>query len=436
MSVLSTAVVGGLLVGCPLANAGLTSAHFAGLLAINAKVATVSNCDDNVVSDPPIVGSLREAVANAKDGDVIDLGSLACSTITLKAGEILVDQPTLTIRGRSAQSLRISGSKVSRVIAHAPAGAGQLTISNLTLADGYIFSESTRVVGGCIASTSDLLLDHAEVKQCIARSNAGAAGGGVYAGGTAVLLSSNVSGNSVISVKDSVVGGGVSASKLTAKYSSITGNTAYGSYSQGGGAWCATHALISRSTIAGNFSNGDGGGIYFLNNSTLTSSTISGNVANFHGGGIGAAQQAIAYVSNSTIVSNYAYYNGGGIHANTLVLNSSIVAGNIGGYSQKTKSDIVGSEVTGANNVVVASSASLPPGTITDAPMIGPLQFNGGPTKTHALLPGSPAIGHGDNPSSLLWDQRGVGYPRTTSSLADIGAYQYDSIFADRFGDP
>ena len=63
-------------------------------------------------------------------------------------------------------------------------------------------------------------------------------------------------------------------------------------------------------------------------------------------------------------------------------------------------------------------------------PMLGPLQNNGGPTETMALLPGSPAIGTGialavdANGDALQYDQRGPGYPRTTNGTVDIGAYE------------
>jgi hypothetical protein len=56
-------------------------------------------------------------------------------------------------------------------------------------------------------------------------------------------------------------------------------------------------------------------------------------------------------------------------------------------------------------------------------PKLGPLQDNGGPTKTMALLPGSPAIGAGALTDSE-WDQRGPGYPRSVNGATDIGAYE------------
>jgi hypothetical protein len=53
-----------------------------------------------------------------------------------------------------------------------------------------------------------------------------------------------------------------------------------------------------------------------------------------------------------------------------------------------------------------------------------PLADNGGPTHTHALSAGSPAIDAGDNPFGLINDQRGAGFPRTTGAAADIGAFE------------
>ena len=68
--------------------------------------------------------------------------------------------------------------------------------------------------------------------------------------------------------------------------------------------------------------------------------------------------------------------------------------------------------------------------------MLGPLQNNGGPTLTHALLPGSPAIDRGKNFSGSAADQRG--FPRTNDDLSlpngaggdgtDIGAVEFQEV--------
>jgi hypothetical protein len=88
------------------------------------------------------------------------------------------------------------------------------------------------------------------------------------------------------------------------------------------------------------------------------------------------------------------------------------------------------------HNIIMATNATVPPDTLTGDPGIGPLADNGGPTQTHALLPGSIAIDTGDNPDALPTDQRGCA--RTSGAATDIGAYerQPDVIFADGFETP
>ncbi|MEL7039866.1 MAG: choice-of-anchor Q domain-containing protein, partial [Cyanobacteria bacterium J06592_8] len=75
------------------------------------------------------------------------------------------------------------------------------------------------------------------------------------------------------------------------------------------------------------------------------------------------------------------------------------------GFSNGSNGDIVG---TSANPV---------------DPQLGPLQDNGGPTFTQALLPGSPAIDAG-SANGLTTDQRGTGFVRVFGSQADIGAFE------------
>src|SRR5262249_40540770 len=57
-------------------------------------------------------------------------------------------------------------------------------------------------------------------------------------------------------------------------------------------------------------------------------------------------------------------------------------------------------------------------------PMLGPLQNNGAPTPTMALLPGSPAVDTGDNTGAPDFDQRGPGFPRIVGGTIDIGAFE------------
>ena len=61
-------------------------------------------------------------------------------------------------------------------------------------------------------------------------------------------------------------------------------------------------------------------------------------------------------------------------------------------------------------------------------PQLGPLQNNGGPTQTMALLAGSPAINAGDNTNARAYDQRGAGFPRIVGGTIDIGAFESSSV--------
>ncbi|TWT95374.1 hypothetical protein Pla108_35220 [Botrimarina colliarenosi] len=71
-------------------------------------------------------------------------------------------------------------------------------------------------------------------------------------------------------------------------------------------------------------------------------------------------------------------------------------------------------------------------------PLLGPLADNGGPTQTHALLPGSPAFNAGD-PAIVVngaeYDQRGAGYERVAVGRIDIGAYEAQGAVTAAPGD-
>ncbi len=172
----------------------------------------------------------------------------------------------------------------------------------------------------------------------------------------------------------------------------------------------------------------------------MRNSTISGNHAKFVIGGIFSKGPLALYNSTIAFNSEDQVLSGAGIYAqSTVKLVSTIVAKNT--YTQNgadydffCKTPCVTGTVTGNNNLIMVSNAA-PPDTLTGDPQLAPLGDNGGPTQTHALMIGSPAIDAGANPLGFTTDQRGTGFPRVVGTQADIGAYEAptDVIFANGF---
>ena len=184
----------------------------------------------------------------------------------------------------------------------------------------------------------------------------------------------------------------------------------------------------------------------------MVNSTITGNYAFFPEPwfyGIGSAifiytinpdTSGMKTLRNVTVSAN-ASYGGSGIHRNSdtgnLTLANTIIANDIPSFFYGNQCvDVCGPIISLGNNLVRYRSQSsgyiasdLPDGT---EPMLGQLLFNGGTTKTLALLAGSPAIDAGNNlealdtnnSTPLTTDQRGTGYPRISNAIVDIGAYE------------
>jgi hypothetical protein len=184
---------------------------------------------------------------------------------------------------------------------------------------------------------------------------------------------------------------------------------------------------ISGSTISGNeatFSccTDKGGGIYNYTGGVMNilNSTISGNYV-FEGRGGGIYNSGSLDIRFSTITQNGepgTSVGGGGIYnqagAEQLKLYNTIVAGNASDLGD----DNIEGSYTGSSNLIGGD------------PMLGPLQYNGGHTQTHAVLPGSPALDAGDNSGAPQWDQRGPGFPRIVNGTVDIGAFEVQATGA------
>jgi len=213
---------------------------------------------------------------------------------------------------------------------------------------------------------------------------------------------------------------------------------------------------VSNCTLSGNSASDSGGGIYndaeISGSATLSviASTLSGNSAGSGGGIFNDGQDsgsAKLTVSASTFSGNSAS-SGGGIFnygragSATLEIGDTILkagsGANIVDFSGTVTSRGYNLSSDGAGGFLTATTDQLN----TD-PMLGPLQDNGGPTFTHALLPGSPAIDQGKRDAipalAMNTDQRGFPRPVDFASIpnatggdgSDIGAFEVQPPSAD-----
>jgi hypothetical protein len=283
---------------------------------------------------------------------------------------------------------------------------------------------------------------------CIVSGNSALGGGGIAndLGGDLTLMSSTVLGNGA----STMGGGGIAAISFTGKTtlinSTISGNEVTGSSGPGGGGISYVGVLtLTGSTVSGNSSSLAGGGIadapagFFVTHAVLTNSTVSGNSAATVGGGIyTAGTGATLTLTNSTVVNNLAASQGGGVYHDAggagippSTLTNTLLARN----TAPTAPDLFGTFAAGSTrfnligigngssgvsdgvdgNQVGSSSAPLDP-------RLGALANNGGPTNTHALRLGSPALNAASTPEGPTTDQRGVLRPQGLAS--DIGSYE------------
>ncbi len=240
-------------------------------------------------------------------------------------------------------------------------------------------------------------------------------------------------------------GGGIlNQEQLTLTNTTITGNAAIGLYSDGGGIYssAAANLAVIGSTISGNSATFRGGGIFtntyapgFL--ASIVNSTVSGNLAGVYGGGL-FNRNGVMFIQSSTITDNSAPLGQGSGVASLgnayafTELASSIVSGNAHNSDVDYVDGPTNSFGSGGYNLIGNGNAldnfALSDQTLVTNPGVGPLADNGGPTWTHALLPGSPAIDRGDvaflpPPYS---DQRGEPFARVSAGRIDVGAVRAD----------
>jgi hypothetical protein len=285
----------------------------------------------------------------------------------------------------------------------------------------------------------------------VTNGRAEADGGGIYNSGTLTLTNSTLWGNS----SHPQGGGGIrNLGTLTLTNSTVSG-------SSGGSIGNSGTATLTNSTVSENFAS-EGGGMHngVGGTLTLTNSTVSGN-----SGGI--ANEGTLTLTNSTMSANL-----GGILtfvvADTTLINST-VSGNSRGLANRGRLRLTNSTVSGNGGITnyetgtltltntlvdddcVADGTMVSGGSNLESPgdtcglgqptdqvnvtaeqlALGPLADNGGPTMTHALLPGGVAIDKipeadclDADGAPLTTDQRGEPRPETGGTMCDVGAFE------------
>jgi hypothetical protein len=425
---------------CRVLLAGCLSAWWLATASAHATTITVTNTNDSGY------GSLRQAIADANDGDTINAKGVFGS-IELVSGELPVNK-NVTINGPGADKLSVGNTQLSRVFEIASvkivAISGLAINSGEAVAGGGIYNAGTLEIIGCSISGNEAgglrerglgggiyNANGAEIAiiDSIISGNWADEGGGIYNAGSMQIARTTISGNFVggaFSQQTSLGGGICNSGTLNIVNSAITNNTASGSLQSGGiggGIFnCATLA-IANSTISGNMAGstgafpGDGGGIANgSGNIAIQASTINGNTA---GGPSGSGFGGNVFMAEGTLEIGNTILNAGS-------------GGNI--FSFDNQGTII-SDGYNLSSDDGAGHLSAVGDQINTDPKVGPLQDNGGPTLTHALLADSPAIDAGNpnyNPNNLqpplIYDQRGFGFDRVKRARSDIGAFEVQGV--------
>ena len=345
-------------------------------------------------------------------------------------------------------------------------------LDNLTLANGKPYDSGTcpHGNGGGVNNAGTLTIQDSIIRDNLSAglggSPSGCDGGGVYSSSTLTIERSTIRDNIGGEASDAVAGDGggvyIFSGAATIKNSAITGNSSgvdanSGTSGNGGGVHVqGGTATIENSVISSNTASGEGhggtpgngGGVSVQGGIvTIENSTLSGNTAQGKGGGVYTGGGTLT-LAHTTITDNtgdsenhYSAVHSGGIHhgGGTVNLKNSIVFGN-DDVGETSSEDCAGTIVSQGYNLV-GDGTGCPSGgagdqTTTDA-KLGPLQNNGGPTETHALLYDSPAVkvipsgtnGCGD---TYTTDQRGETRPQ--GGRCDVGAYESAYIVWDGGG--
>jgi hypothetical protein len=330
----------------------------------------------------------------------------------------------------------------------ASASRGALTIEDMVIEDSLTVANGSP--GGAISAQGRVNVIRSRL--CDNRTEGrNSDGGAIHSAGEVILLDSVLCRNRTMG--DFASGGAVFATRsVSATRSTLHANSTSG-FGSGGGAIAGRRELsLTQSTISGNVTTGDGargGAVYSSNLGVLSvsQSTISGNRTlgmRSHGGGIAVIGYSYTYVSDSTLTENRVDHpdgEGGAIYIShgSISISSSIISGNNAG--RRGPDLLLGRPPQAIDNSLIGdpTDSGIDSGTgvgnlLGVSALLGPLAFHGGPTQTHALLPGSPAFDQGN--SSLPTDQRGLPHPidlpqvpnGEPGTCSDIGSYEAQSL--------
>jgi hypothetical protein len=338
-------------------------------------------------------------------GQTPEIGEL----IEQRGGGIYIDSGTLTLT-----NCTVSGNSA------ADWGGGIFSFGTVILTNCTVSNNSARQGGGGIDHRNGTMT----LTNCTVSNNtAGYGGGGIdHRNGTMTLTNCTVSGNSAESL-----GGGIVNSNngtMTLTNCTVSGNSAR----QGGGIDNNINGtmILTNCTVSGNSSNsGYGGGIMNIHTMTLTNCTVSDNLANF-GGGILLNGGTLTMTRN--IIAGNSAPSGAEIShlSGTINVNNHNVFGNSGLNNAAAFSNFA----PGVSDVNCTSDGTIP--SALSSILVSTLADNGGPTFTHALAAGSPAIDiAAEGPST---DQRGVARP--VGARYDAGAVEFVPDPEVEEGDP
>lgn len=366
--------------------------------------------------------TLREAIDSANNDTADGSGCVDGSgddTIILETDVILeaalpeIISP-ITIEGQDHTIDGNNGSwSVLTVLSN-----GRLSLHKTLITRGHLTIVATGGAG--IKNLSGIVtLTESVVKGNRADQNVG---GGIYNNGTLTLINSTVSGNTA----DFTGGGIYNNGTLVMISSTLSDNSAR---TNGGGIINDGGTVtLSNSTVSGNRAKSGGGidtqaGLENSSKLTLKNSTVTGNSSKEKGGGVSNAFGTVTLI-NSVISGNSAMTGGGEVY-NFGIPESSIIhahAFNVFGDSSKSTAQAFYGFTPGSNDLSATSDGTNP--TALSA-ILSPLADNGGPTQTHALVPGSPALDlDATCRAGLTTDQRGYPRPEIEGTECDAGAFE------------